>query len=135
MKYLVFYDGKCGMCDAIVRILLRLDKKELFAFAPLEGTTAEQYLQQLPEKYRGEDSLILIENFQEETKQFYLLGNAALRICWLLGGMWKTLGWMFFLPSYPFDVLYRFIARNRYRVFGKAACHIPRQVDKNRFFP
>lgn len=63
MHHLIFYDGTCGLCDQMVRLLLTIDKHKIFAFAPLHGTTAVQYLSALSEKQKTVDSLIFLENF------------------------------------------------------------------------
>lgn len=120
MKHLVFYDGTCGFCDQIVQILLVIDKRQLFAFAPLQGETAKSFLKNIPS---NTDSLILVENFTTSPKLF-LYGKAALRILWLLGLPWSLLGVISFLPSVLYDWIYRLIAKNRYKILG-SQCRIP----------
>lgn len=132
-KHLVFYDGRCGFCDKVVQFLLRRDRKKVFVFAPLQGTTAAKILQDLPPSLKTIDSLILVENYQTPEQKFYLLGKGAFRICWLLGGMWRLLGWVSFLPSFLYDWGYRIVARNRHRIFPNDSCVIPNPADKDRF--
>lgn len=134
LSHLVFYDGECGFCDQIVQLLLRLDKKELFVFAPLQGETAREILPELPDRYKNVDSLILVENYQSSHRSVYMQAKAAFRILWLLGGGWVLIGWLNFLPSFLFDWGYRLVARNRYRLFGQA-CLVPRADQKERFLP
>ena len=98
MKHLVFYDGKCGLCDHAVQFLLKVDKRKQFVFAPLQGTTAAAELKDVPEHIKQADSLILIENYQSKDQIIYILGKGAFRITWLLGGVWSLLGWLNFLP-------------------------------------
>lgn len=128
MKHLVFYDGNCGLCDYVVQFLLQHDKKGKFVFAPLQGETADQLL----EGISREDSLVLIENYKTSQKKTYLFGQAALRILWLLGGGWKILGWLNFLPPFLYNWAYSLVAKNRYRLFGYA-CILPDQKYKERF--
>lgn len=135
MQHLVFYDGNCGLCDHTVQLLLKVDKQQIFAFAPLQGTTAAQLLKDLPEALKGVDSLILVENYQAETRVFYVRGKAVLRICWLLGSWWKLFGWMAFLPSFFFDILYQIVAKNRHRLFSHEMCVLPSEASKRRFLP
>jgi predicted DCC family thiol-disulfide oxidoreductase YuxK len=132
--YLIFYDGQCHLCDCIVQFLLKVDHTEKFVFAPLQGRTATQLLKDLPDKYKGIDSLILVENYQTLQPQFYVLGKGAFRIFWLLGGRWKMLGIFFFLPSFFYNWAYRLLAHYRYRLFGQT-CLIPSSKDKHRFLP
>lgn len=131
-KHLVFYDGECGLCDHIVQFLLSVDKKEKFLFAPLQGKTAAELLQELPEQYKQVDSLILVENYGTERQHFYVLGKAAFRICWLLGGFWAIPGAISFLPAFLYNWGYRLVARNR-KHFLSETCILPKTQYRNRF--
>lgn len=133
-KHLLFYDGLCGLCDHAVQYVLKADKKDLFVFAPLQGKTAAKLLKQLPQEMRGADSLILVENYQQTDKRYFILGKGALRICWDLGGSWALLGVFSFLPSILYNWAYRFVARNRQRFF-KNECILPDPKNKHRFLP
>lgn len=130
-SHLVFYDGTCGFCDQIVQILLKIDKKQRFTFAPLQGKTAKSYLKNIP---TNTDSLVLIENYQSSDCHYYFYGKAALRILWLLGLPWSILGTFSFLPSFLYDWIYRIIARNRLKIFG-SSCTIVSEENKHRFLP
>jgi predicted DCC family thiol-disulfide oxidoreductase YuxK len=134
-SHLVFYDGECGLCDRAVQFLLRFDTKKLFAFAPLQGSTAGTYLQQLPPEYKQVDSMILIENYQTSFSKTFIMAKAVFRIFWLMGGAWVLLGWLSFLPSILFDWGYRLVARNRHRLFSPDSCTIPPPDQKDRFLP
>lgn len=134
-QHLVFFDGTCGFCDNIVQLILKYDKHSIFLFAPLQGTTAKKMLINLPANLKQVDSLILIENFHSEKQKFFLLGKGALRICWLLGGMWKLLGIFSFFPSFLYDWIYRLVAKNRHRFFRNDICVIPSKENKHRFLP
>lgn len=134
MVSLVFYDGECGLCDYTVQFLLRVDTQKKFLFAPLQGQTAKKIFKEELDKYLGADSLILIENYQTENQKIYLWGKGAFRILWLLGGAWKLVGWISFLPAFLYDWGYRFIARNRHKLF-KQACFLPTPEQKQRFLP
>jgi predicted DCC family thiol-disulfide oxidoreductase YuxK len=134
-KHLVFYDGKCGFCDHIVHFLLKVDRHQQFVFAPLQGKTAAEYLQQLPSDLKNEDSLILIENYLSSQPRYYLLAQGAFRIAWLLGGKWKLIGWLGFLPGFLFNWAYRLVARYRYAIFSSVECKIPSPDEKERFLP
>lgn len=134
-KHLVFYDGDCGLCDHVVQFLLKHDKEQKFLFAPLQGITAANSLQELPPKYKTLDTLILLENYATPQQKSYVLGRGAFRILWLLGGTWKLIGWISFLPSFLYDWGYRLIARNRRYLFSHETCFIPNEQNKSRFLP
>jgi predicted DCC family thiol-disulfide oxidoreductase YuxK len=132
-SHLVFYDGQCGLCDQTVQQLLKVDKNEIFDFAPLQGTTAAIYLKDIPFELKNIDSFILIENYKTNDRKIYVLANGILRICWLLGGGWMLIGWLSFLPSFLFNWAYRLVARNRHRFFPQTQCFLPPPNQKDRF--
>ncbi len=135
LKHLVFYDGNCGLCDRAVQFVFVEDKKQQFAFAPLQGETASQYLRKLPPEIRFTDSLILIENYRSPYPRVYILAKGALRIAWLLGWPWMLIGWLSLFPGWMFDWIYRLIASHRRRFFPQDQCFIPPADQKDRFLP
>lgn len=133
--HLVFYDGECGFCDGVVQCLTTKDKKKLFAFAPLQGKTAEKMLTKLPSKVKNVDSIILIENYRSSSPQIHILAKAALRIAWLLGGFWTLLGWLYFLPAWSTNWGYQLVSKNRKHLFGVIQCPVPSKDEQDRFLP
>ena len=131
-KHLVFYDGQCGLCDHVVQFLIKHDKDRIFVFAPLQGSTAKVVLKDHPSFLEQMDTLVLIENYGTDQQQIYVLGKGTFRILWLLGGFWKVIGWLSFLPSQIYDWGYRLVARNRGYFFRDKSCIVP---DKDRFLP
>jgi predicted DCC family thiol-disulfide oxidoreductase YuxK len=132
-RHLVFYDGVCGLCDLAVQFILKRDKKQQFIFAPLQGKTAAKVLKDLPSSIRNEDSIILIENYGAADAKTVILGKAALRILWILGGAWSLIGSISFLPAWLYDWKYRLIARHRHRFFSKDRCVVPSEQNSHRF--
>jgi len=132
-KHLVFYDGECGLCDHVVQFLLQVDKRGVFLFAPLQGKTAAERLKDIPPEMKTADSLILIENFQSPNESLSIYGKGAFRIAWLLGGPWRLVGWLSFLPAFLYDWGYRLVARNRHRFFKKEICRLPDEGARHRF--
>lgn len=134
-RHLIFYDGSCGLCDRTVQIVFAADKREVFAFAPLQGVTAEYYLKNMPAETRDIDSIILIEDFATDTYRIYVRSKAVFRICRTLGGPWFFPGLLSFFPSWLFDWSYRLIAKIRHRFFPQTICFIPPRNRPDRFFP
>lgn len=132
-KHLVFYDGDCGLCDHIVQFILKHDTGQKFLFAPLQGTTAAKNLQSLPVKYKTLDTLVLLENYRSSQQKVYVLGTGALRILWLLGGLWKIIGWISFLPPFLYNWIYRLVAYYRRTLFSHETCLILDEKNKKRF--
>lgn len=129
-QHLILYDGTCGFCLSITKFFSRIDKKGNFAFAPLQGKTARAFLS--PQEWEALDTFFLIENFQESDAKKWMRGKGALRALWLVGGISRFLGWMYVLPSFIVDNVYRLISRSRRFFFGSCrledAPHLPRQL-------
>lgn len=130
-KHLVFYDGTCGLCHRLVCFILKKDKNQRFAFAPLDGKTAKKYL---PRSLQDKDTVILVENYETPSRRFFIESKAIWRVCWLLGGMWKLIGWLYIFPAFLFNWAYRLIARHRHRIPG-TSCLLPGNEDSSRFLP
>lgn len=117
MADLILYDGECALCNRSVRFLIEADKRGHFLYAPLQGETAS-HLEGAPFPL---DTLILIEGFQTKSPRIWKYGRGVLRICWRLGGWYRLIGLLSFLPGWLADPLYRLVARNRHTLFRGGA--------------
>ena len=130
----LFYDGHCGLCHRTVRFVLAEDLgNNAFRFAPLQGETFQT---QVPVEQRAglPDSIVI------RTTDGVLLArsDAIVRILRRLGGVWRILGAILAaIPRGLRDAVYDFIARIRYRVFGKRddLCPIVPPALRERFDP
>jgi predicted DCC family thiol-disulfide oxidoreductase YuxK len=129
-KPIIFFDGVCGMCNKFVNVILKADHKRQFLFAPLQGETARQLLPPLPTK--PEDWSLIYLDEEGVHDQAY----ASLQIYRRLGGVWWLLSLGRFLPRFVLKPVYRLIARNRYKWFGRQAeCRLPTAEEQERFLP
>jgi predicted DCC family thiol-disulfide oxidoreductase YuxK len=127
----VLFDGVCNLCNGWVRFLLRRDAAYRFRFASLQSAFAAEMLRShgFPSGYLG--SMFLLED-----DVLYAKSDAALRIARRLGGTWRVVALLGVVPRPLRDVIYDWVARNRYRWFGKSeACMLPRKEDALRFLP
>jgi len=112
---ILFYDGHCALCHGAVKFVLRHDRSgNAFRFAPLQGATFQSRVS-AGARANLLDSVVVL------TGDGVLLvrSNAFLHILRRLGGGWKILaGALAVVPRPLRDVVYNFIARIRYRVFG-----------------
>jgi predicted DCC family thiol-disulfide oxidoreductase YuxK len=112
---ILFYDGHCALCHRAVKFVLRHDRSgKAFRFAPLQGATFQS---RVPAGARPglPDSIVVLT----EDGALLVRSNAFLHILRRLGGGWRILaGLLAVIPRPLRDVIYRFIARIRYRVFG-----------------
>lgn len=115
----LFYDGHCPFCLGWVNWLLRRDRKDRFRFAALTSDWAYQFFQSHPRPQA--DSLLLWDGHSLHAES-----EAVWRIAAALPRPWNSLRYLRFLPR-PFrDAAYRFIAKHRYRWFGRHdQCQLP----------
>lgn len=123
---IVLFDGKCFLCNGIVRFIIHRDPQAIFSFAPLESEAGKRLLDAYKVPKR-KNSLILIEE-----NRFWSESTAALKICKHLKGGWKFLYFFILIPKPLRDLVYRAIANNRYRLFKKKACPIPSKEMRKR---
>jgi predicted DCC family thiol-disulfide oxidoreductase YuxK len=113
---LLFYDGHCGLCDRAVKFVLKHDRSgNAFRFAPLQGPTFEW---RVPAESRENlpDSVVVL-TFEGS---LLVRSDAFIHILRRLGGGWRTLAnALAVIPRPVRDSVYDFIARIRYRIFGK----------------
>ena len=118
----LLFDGECGLCQRIVRLLLRLDGDARVRFAPLQGPAAQALLRARGLPLRDFDSLVWVPDWSGRESGDILVRTdgaiAALRAC---GGMGRALaGLLAIFPAPWRDAGYRLVARWRYRIFGRA---------------
>lgn len=126
----VLFDGTCGLCDATVQFLIARDSRRRLRFAPLQSPVGRGLLAAhgLPvDDTPG--SMVYIEGGRALTRS-----SAALAIARRLDGAWPLLSAFRVVPVFLRDAVYRFVARNRYRWFGRLdACRIPDASQRERF--
>lgn len=126
---LIIFDGVCNYCCGVVNFIIERDPRGLFRFAPFQSEAAERILGKFNYPAASLDSIVLIEEGKLYTKS-----EAGLRVQKLLGGIYSLLYAFIVVPAPLRDAVYDFIARNRYRWFGKKEeCMIPDPGIKSRF--
>lgn len=126
---IVIFDGVCNLCNRFVNFILRKDRKKRFKFSALQSSTGQKLLKDYKLDFSTIDTVIYIKNLKVFTKS-----SAALHILKDIGGFWKILFVFIIVPKFIRDYCYTFIARNRYRWFGKLdSCMIPTEKDKEMF--
>ena len=124
----VLFDGICNYCNAMVNFAIQNDKKALLKFAPLQSKAGRT----LKEKYRVNsaiDSIILIDQ-----GKVYTHSDAAIRITKYLRWPSKALYAFILVPKFIRQPVYKWVAKNRYKWFGKKEnCMVPSPEVKARF--
>ena len=125
---ILLFDGVCNYCNAMVNFAIRNDKKAILKFAPLQSEAGTR----IREKYniaRDIDSVILIDH-----GKVYTHSDAAIQIAKYLRWPAKIFYSFIIIPTIIRQPFYKWIARNRYRWFGKKEeCMVPAPDVKARF--
>lgn len=125
----LLFDGVCNLCNASVQWVLTHDHRAQFRFAALQSTVGQDLLRQHGLASENLDTVVLAVG-----ERIFLRSDAPLEILKRLGGFWKLLYFFKILPRPVRDTLYNFVARNRYRWFGRREeCMLPRPEWKDRF--
>jgi predicted DCC family thiol-disulfide oxidoreductase YuxK len=126
---LILFDGVCNLCNSSVDFIIRRDKKGVFKFASLQSTLGQQVLEKFQLSQDSFSSVILLKN-----GKIYQKSTAALLIAHELSGVWALLYGFMLVPALIRNAVYDWIARNRYRWFGKKeTCRLPTPGEKSRF--
>ena len=127
---LILFDGICNLCNDSVLKVIKNDKKNIFVFTALQSETGKKIITHLQIDITKIDSIILyIPNVSFDIKS-----TAALKIMNDFGGLWKLTQVFYILPKSLRDFIYDFIAKNRYKWFGKKeSCMIPSPELKSKF--
>ncbi len=127
---ILFFDGVCNLCNGAVQWFITRDKNERLRFASLQSDLAQELLPAAGVDPTALSSLVLLEDGVAYTQS-----AGALRATRHLGGIWHPVATtLAVFPRFLRDGVYDFIARNRYRWFGKEeACMLPRPEWKARF--
>lgn len=116
----LLYDGDCGLCNAVVRFLLREDVGARVRFAPLQSQLGQEFLRLRGLNTSDFDSMVFVSDWGNRGRSAYFLRTTgALRVCAELGGLWRVLSWIKVVPRPIRDAGYKLVARTRYAAFGE----------------
>ncbi|WP_430425651.1 thiol-disulfide oxidoreductase DCC family protein [Maribacter litoralis] len=129
-KKIILFDGVCNLCDSSVQFIIKRDKNDVFRYAALQSETGEKLLAERNIDSNEIDSIILIE----PNVAYYTKSTAALEIGKNLKGLRTISSILLWLPESFRNIVYDFIAKNRYKWYGKKAdCMIPTEELKSKF--
>jgi predicted DCC family thiol-disulfide oxidoreductase YuxK len=126
---IVVFDGQCLLCNGWVQFLLRHDRSQRIRFASIQSAVGQQLLARAGLRVEGLQTLLVIDG-----ERSWQHTAAILRVLHALGWPWR-LAWVGWLVPAPLrDALYRWVARNRYRIWGRSAtCMLPAPEHRARF--
>jgi len=129
-KKIILFDGVCNLCDSAVQFVIQHDTKDVFRFVALQSELGHQIIKHIGINTQNIDSIILYE----PGIAYYYKSEAALQITRNLGGFFHF-GTIFkIIPTSIANQLYDYIAKNRYKWYGKKeSCMIPTTELKAKF--
>ncbi len=126
---IILFDGVCNLCNSSVQRIIANDSKDYFLFASQQSEFAKKKLNEFNLNSEHLSSVILIEN-----NKIYTKSTAALRIARRMDGAYFLLYVFIVIPKFIRDWVYNYIAKNRYKWFGKQdSCWIPTPDLKSKF--
>ncbi len=126
---IILFDGVCNLCNGAVTFIIKRDPKNNFKFAALQSDIGKKLLAQHQIDPKMTDSIILVRGDYAFAK-----ASAALRIAQKMSGAWPLLYGFIIVPKFISNLVYDFIARNRYKWFGKQeSCMIPTPSLRSKF--
>jgi len=126
---IVLFDGVCNLCNNAVDLIIRNDKEGRIKVGPLQDEKTAALLRDYDINSDYLDSIILIRG-----DKVYYKSRAALETARNLKGFWPLLYAFVVVPAFIRDPVYDWIARNRYRWFGKKeTCRLPTADERARF--
>jgi predicted DCC family thiol-disulfide oxidoreductase YuxK len=126
---LILFDGVCNLCNGAVQFIIKRDPKNKFRFASLQSEVARTHIRNFQHENSQLYSILLIKD-----GKVYDRSSAILEIARELSGAWPLVYMCKIIPRFIRDAVYGWIAKNRYRFFGKTdVCMIPTPELKARF--
>lgn len=128
-KPILLFDGVCNLCNGFVQFIILRDSKAKVRFAALQSEVGQQLLREAKMPTEALSTVVLWEN-----GKFYTHSDVPLRVARYLDGLLPLFSVYTIIPKFIRDGIYNWIAKNRYRWFGKKeSCMIPTPELKGRF--
>jgi len=129
-KKIILFDGVCNLCNAAVQFVIKQDKKDIFLFVALQSDLGLEILSHSGIDSKNIDSIVLYE----PGVAYYYKSDAAIQIAKNLGGFLHFGTFFKIIPTGIRNQLYDYIAKNRYKWYGKKdSCMIPTPELKAKF--
>ena len=126
---ILLFDGHCNLCNAGVQFIVKRNPAKTIRFASLQSRVGRALLDKHHIDQNYIDSLVFIEE-----ERFSVSSTAALRTLSYLSSWESQLKFLIVLPQPLRDLVYRFVARYRYKWFGRREqCMLPTAELKERF--
>lgn len=129
-KKIILFDGVCNLCSSSVQFIIKHDKKDVFRFVALQSDLGKEICNYIGVDQTKTDSIIL---YNPEVAYYYK-SSAVIEIANELGGFFSLISALKIFPEKLRNYIYDYIAKNRYKWYGKSeSCMIMTPELKNKF--
>ena len=129
-KKIILFDGVCNLCDTAIQYIIKHDRADVFRFVALQSELGQKLLQHIGINIVHIDSIVLYE----PGIAYYYKSTAALHIAKGLRGIFTLATVFTLLPTALRDMIYEYVAKNRYKWYGKKeACLVPTAAIRGKF--
>jgi predicted DCC family thiol-disulfide oxidoreductase YuxK len=129
-KEIILFDGVCNLCNGAVLFIIKRDRDDVFRFVSLQSELGKDIIRYIGVDVSKIDSIV----WYKPGEAYYYKSDAALMIVNHFGGIWSLLNVLKIIPTFLRNLLYDFIAKNRYNWFGKKeSCMVPTPELQQKF--
>lgn len=129
IRPIILFDAECVLCSTNAQFVLKHDKSARFRLASMQGETGAMLYRRHGMDPSDPLSLLVVDG--DRIRQD---SDAVLAIYTAIGPPWSLLRLLRIVPAFVRDPVYRLVARNRYRLFGKrSTCWMPPREFADRF--
>ena len=129
-KKIILFDGVCNLCNSAVQFVIKHDKKDVFRFVALQSDLGQEIIKHIGIDSKHIDSIVLYE----PGIAYYYKSEAALEIARNLGGFFHFGTIFSIIPTIIRNKIYDYVAKNRYKWYGKKeSCMMPTPELKTKF--
>jgi predicted DCC family thiol-disulfide oxidoreductase YuxK len=133
-QHLFLYDGVCGLCNRVNRLVLGRDAGARFDFASLQSPTGRAILTKLGRNPDALDTFYVVKDYRTAAPELLSKARGAIFVLEMMGGIWRAAAAARILPAPLLDFFYDQVARYRYRIFGRYdSCPLPTAEHRRRF--
>jgi predicted DCC family thiol-disulfide oxidoreductase YuxK len=127
-RAIIVFDAECLLCSANAQFVLNHDRQGRFLLASMQGEAGSALYRRFGIDPADPETLIVVEGERVRRDS-----NAILAIWSGLGWPWRAGAMFRLVPRVLRDVIYRWVARNRYRLFGRRdTCWLPDPAFRDR---
>jgi predicted DCC family thiol-disulfide oxidoreductase YuxK len=129
-KQLILFDGVCNLCNASVQYIVKHDQQDIFRYTALQSDVGKEIIEKFKIDTTKMDSILLYS----KERGIYYKSTAALKIALQLGFPINLMTIFLIIPAFIRNWVYDYIAKNRYKWYGKKEeCMIPTAELKSKF--